>query len=127
MTDRRYPTPQGEETNGAVDPAPKPVNIISERAQRFVSDISNATLDELRQLRDQIDDAMRIITKRRDKCFDSIMDFAEDTNAAVAMKNVVGEAMEKLQDRLAQTVEDPPPPTVSVPQKPPATFPRPVR
>lgn len=100
--------PRGETEAGLVDPAPKPVLLVSERAERFVADISNATLDELRQLRDQIDEAMRAIQKRRDGCLDTIMAFAEDTNAAVEMKNVVSDAMVRLQDRLKDGEKVPP-------------------
>lgn len=104
--------PRGEDTNGPTDPALSPTDIVSAKAKYFIEDICNQTLNELGQLRDQIDEAMRAIRARQEKAYETILEFAEDTNAAIAMKDVVSDAMAHLQSRLAKS---PPPAAGAVP------------
>jgi len=78
------------------DPAPSAPAIAEERAQQLITNISSQMLNELRSLREQIDDLMRDTNERRDMIREAIRAHAEFAETAVQHKIVIGESVAKL-------------------------------
>lgn len=78
------------------DPAPTPIELIAERAERVADDISNKAISELRELRDQIDDTIRALQARTTNIAQGIQELAGLAGEAMAVKQICVEAFVKV-------------------------------
>lgn len=85
------------------DPAPPASAIATERAHQLVSNISSTTIDELRKLRDQIDELMRDIHQRRDLITDAIKAHAQFAESTVNAKTVIADGLATLRDQFEKS------------------------
>lgn len=88
-----------------LNPAPSPIDLLSERAERLTNDVVNETLLELSALRDQLDDTIKRLQARQASQIEGFRRLAADTRATIDFKNVVAENLEKLQRKLEQPKE----------------------
>lgn len=85
------------------DPAPPASTIATERAHQLITNISSTTIDELRKLRDQIDELMRDIHSRRDLITDAIKAHAQFAESTVNAKTVIADGLATLRDQFERS------------------------
>jgi hypothetical protein len=92
------------------DPAPSAPAIAEERAQQLVSNISSQMLNELRGLREQIEELMRDMNERRDLIREAIRAHAEFAESSIQHKIIISESVSKLRSEF-ESSRTPLPPT----------------
>jgi len=83
-------------TTAHPDPAPSAPALAQERVQMMLANISNPTLSELRDLREQIDALMRDMNERRDMISEAIRSHAEFSETTIQAKMIIAESISKM-------------------------------
>ena len=78
------------------DPAPTSTILPMERAHAIVRNIAATTLDELRQLRDKIDDLIRATQAAEDEVSAKFAAFAERAEQTIECKRVIADSVDRL-------------------------------
>ena len=78
------------------DPAPNPVALAEERAQQLTQNITTQGLDELRKMRDQIDELMHGIKASHEALVESTNAHARKVASCIEAKVIIGDALEAL-------------------------------
>lgn len=84
---------------GQDDPGVDPIQLANDRAASLVRNISGKALEELTKLRDHVDGVLRGLAQREQQIAADITDFAEYASHCIGVKVIMGDALEKLQQR----------------------------
>ena len=78
------------------------VNLITERAKRFVGEISDSTELEFDRMISRATAVRKVIRHERSRIFDHLMRFAENTNSAVLVQRVISDALDEVEKAFAE-------------------------
>lgn len=78
------------------DPAPNPVDIAEQRAQQLHNNITTQGLDELRKMRDQLDELMHGIQESHEALVENTINHARKVSSCITAKGIIHDALEAL-------------------------------
>jgi predicted nucleic acid-binding Zn-ribbon protein len=84
------------EPKQSFDPAPSPEAVAQERMSNLLASVTTTTLDQLRDLRDEIDSLMRAIQARNDSIADAFRQHVAYAANAIRCKEVIKESIGKI-------------------------------
>jgi hypothetical protein len=96
MENSESTTTTSNEEEARSDPAPSVPALAQERVQMMLANISNPTLSELRELREQIDALMHDMNDRRDMISEAIRSHAEFSETTIQAKIIIAESLGKM-------------------------------
>ena len=99
--------------DASLDPAPTVEGVAQERMDALLNSVTTTTLDQLRDLRDEIDSLMRAIQVRNDSISDAFKQHVDYAAAAIRAKAVIKESIGKIAHDFRNGLE-PIPKTVTV-------------
>lgn len=91
----------------AKDPAPTPQEVALERMATLLSSVTTSTLDQLRDLRNEIDTLMRIIQERNGHISEAFIQHVQLAANAIQCKNIIKENLTKISETFKNGIEIP--------------------
>lgn len=95
------------------DPSPSAEGVAKERLEHLLASVTTTTLDELRELRDEIDNLMRIVQTRHDILLSACHEHVGYSSSTIAAKEIIKENIVKIGGDFKNGI-DPVPKTVTV-------------
>lgn len=95
------------------DPAPSAEDVAQERLSALLANVTTTTLDQLRELRDEIDNLMNAIKMRDELINNAFKEHVAYASNAIKMKDIVKESISSIKHDFHNGI-DPSPKTVTV-------------
>lgn len=78
------------------DPSPTAEAVANERLEHLLAGVTTTTLNELRELRDEIDNLMRIVQARHDTLVDACCEHVGYSTSTISCKEIIKENLSKI-------------------------------
>lgn len=80
------------------DPAPTPQDVANEKLNTLLSSITTHTLDQLREMRDEIDNLMRAVQSRHDHIGSAFSEYVAYASSSISAKEIIAEQIKRMKD-----------------------------
>lgn len=80
------------------DPSPSAEAVTKERMTHLLASVTTTTLDQLRELRDEIDNLMRVVQARHDTILDACHEHVNYSTSTISCKEIIKSNLSKITD-----------------------------